>query len=110
MGDTYNIGGLNEWRNIDLVHALIDLVDAELGRAPGSSKSLLEFVKDRAGHDLRYAIDATHLEQTLGWKPSITFEEGLKRTVQWYLSNTEWLDNVTSGDYQRYYEQHYNQR
>lgn len=110
VGDTYNIGGLNEWRNIDLVHALIDLVDTELGRAPGSSKSLIEFVKDRAGHDLRYAIDATHLEQTLGWKPSITFEEGLKRTVQWYLSNTEWLDNVTSGDYQRYYEQHYNQR
>ena len=110
VGDTYNIGGLNEWRNIDLVHALIDLVDAELGRAPGSSKSLIEFVKDRAGHDLRYAIDATHLEQTLGWKPSITFEEGLKRTVQWYLNNPEWLDNVTSGDYQRYYEQHYNQR
>ena len=110
VGDTYNIGGLNEWRNIDLVHKLIELVDAKLGRDPGHSKKLITFVKDRAGHDLRYAIDASHLESALGWKPSVTFEEGLANTVEWYLDNQAWLNEVTSGDYQQYYEQHYANR
>ncbi len=110
VGDTYNIGGLNEWRNIDLVRKLIELVDAQLGREPGFSDSLITFVKDRAGHDMRYAIDASHLEARLGWRPSITFEQGLASTVQWYLANGAWLEEVTSGDYQNYYEQHYDNR
>ena len=110
IGDTYNIGGLNEWRNIDLVHKLIELVDAKLGRPEGHSKSLITFVTDRAGHDLRYAIDASHLEARLGWKPSVTFEEGLANTVAWYLDNQAWMDEVTSGGYQQYYEQHYANR
>ena len=107
VGDTYNIGGLNEWRNIDLVHKLIDLVDSRLGRAKGHSLGLITFVKDRAGHDMRYAIDASHLESRLGWKPSVTFEEGLSHTVDWYLENAAWMEEVTSGDYQQYYAEHY---
>ena len=110
VGDTYNVGGLNEWKNIDLVHALIREVDEALGREAGHSLPLITFVKDRAGHDLRYAIDASHLEQTLGWRPSITFEQGLKQTVRWYLDNEAWLDQVTSGEYQQYYNEHYNNR
>ena len=110
VGDTYNIGGLNEWRNIDLVHKLIELVDARLNRPEGTSKALITFVKDRAGHDLRYAIDASHLEGRLGWKPSVTFDEGLANTVDWYLQNQAWMDEVTSGDYQQYYAQHYANR
>ena len=110
VGDTYNVGGLNEWKNIDLVHALIREVDEALGREAGHSLPLITFVKDRAGHDLRYAIDASHLEQTLGWRPSITFEQGLKQTVRWYLDNEAWLDQVTSGEYQQYYDEHYNNR
>jgi dTDP-glucose 4,6-dehydratase len=107
FGRTYNIGGLNEWRNIDLIQELIRLVDAALGRVEGSSKSLIEYVKDRAGHDMRYAIDATRIEEELGWKPSITFEKGLAATVDWYLSNGDWLDSVTSGQYQQYYQKMY---
>jgi len=110
IGQTYNIGGLNEWKNIDLVHELIRLVDEALGRPEGQSKNLITFVKDRAGHDLRYAIDASKIEKDLGWKPSITFEEGLAETVKWYLSNGQWLDSVTSGNYQQYYDQMYGDR
>ncbi|MFZ8837259.1 MAG: dTDP-glucose 4,6-dehydratase [Flavobacteriales bacterium] len=110
IGQTYNIGGLNEWKNIDLVHELIRLVDEALGRPEGQSKNLITFVKDRAGHDLRYAIDASKIEKDLGWKPSITFEEGLAETVQWYLNNSQWLDSVTSGNYQQYYDQMYGDR
>lgn len=109
-GRTYNIGGLNEWRNIDLVHLLIRLVDEQMGRPEGHSKSLITFVKDRAGHDLRYAIDASRLATELGWKPSITFEKGLAATVRWYLNNGTWLDSVTSGSYRDYYEQQYGNR
>ncbi len=109
-GRTYNIGGLNEWRNIDLVHALIRLVDAELGRPEGTSMELITYVTDRAGHDMRYAIDASRIEAELGWKPSITFEEGLAETVRWYLANGEWLDSVTSGNYTQYYETMYGNR
>lgn len=109
-GRTYNIGGLNEWRNIDLVKLLIKLVDERLGRPEGSSEKLITYVKDRAGHDLRYAIDAERLATELGWTPSITFEEGLGATVDWYLANSEWLDHVTSGAYRTYYEQQYADR
>ncbi|MGB1075802.1 MAG: dTDP-glucose 4,6-dehydratase [Flavobacteriales bacterium] len=109
-GRTYNVGGLNEWRNIDLVHKLIELVDARLGRPEGTSKALITFVKDRAGHDLRYAIDATRIEEELNWKPSIDFAEGLAKTVDWYLDNTAWLDSVTSGAYASYYEKMYAHR
>lgn len=109
-GKTYNIGGLNEWKNIDLVHELIRLVDAALDREVGSSLKLITFVKDRAGHDLRYAIDASRIENELGWTPSITFEQGLAATVDWYLRNSEWLDSVTSGQYQQYYETMYSNR
>lgn len=110
LGRTYNIGGLNEWKNIDLVHELIKIVDAALGRPEGASLSLIEYVTDRAGHDLRYAIDASRIERELGWKPSITFEQGLAETVTWYLKNSEWLDSVTSGQYQQYYDQMYGER
>jgi len=106
-GETYNIGGHNEWKNIDLVHLLCRIMDRKLGRAEGESAKLITYVTDRAGHDLRYAIDAGKIERELGWKPSITFEEGLERTVDWYLANTEWLDHVTSGAYQKYYAEHY---
>jgi dTDP-glucose 4,6-dehydratase len=106
-GETYNIGGHNEWKNIDLVHLLCSIMDKKLGRAEGESAKLITYVTDRAGHDLRYAIDAGKIERELGWKPSITFEVGLERTVDWYLANTEWLDHVTSGAYQQYYLEHY---
>lgn len=108
IGETYNIGGHNEWTNIDLVHSLCDIMDKKLGNGERTSKKLIKFVKDRAGHDLRYAIDASKLEVDLGWVPSIQFEEGLEKTVDWYLENTEWLDSVTSGDYANYYKKQYN--
>ena len=107
VGETYNIGGLNEWKNIDLVKVLIKETDKVLGRPQGASLPLITFVKDRPGHDKRYAIDATKLNKELGWYPSVTFEEGLKRTVDWYLDNQKWLDNVTSGSYQEYYKKQY---
>lgn len=108
IGESYNVGGLNEWRNIDLVNYLCTILDKKLNRAPGESAQLITYVKDRAGHDLRYAIDATKLATELGWKPSITFEEGLEKTVDWYLHNQEWINNITSGDYKYYYEKMYN--
>jgi dTDP-glucose 4,6-dehydratase len=106
-GETYCIGGHNEWKNLDLVHLLCRVMDRKLGRTEGESAKLITYVTDRAGHDLRYAIDATKIQRELGWKPSITFEEGLERTVDWYLANTEWLEHVTSGAYQQYYVEHY---
>ena len=109
-GEKYNIGGFNEWKNIDLVHLLCSIMDRKLGREPGASAGLIEYVKDRAGHDLRYAIDATKLNRELGWKPSLQFEEGLEKTVDWYLSNETWIDDVTSGNYQKYYEDQYVKR
>lgn len=109
-GETYNIGGINEWKNIDLIRLLCTIMDKKLGRTPGTSAQLITFVKDRAGHDLRYAIDATKLNQELGWQPSLQFEEGLEKTVDWYLANEEWLQHVTSGAYQHYYEQQYQTR
>ncbi|RLD39508.1 MAG: dTDP-glucose 4,6-dehydratase [Bacteroidetes bacterium] len=109
-GETFNIGGHNEWKNIDLIKVLIKVVDKKLGREPGSSEKLITYVTDRAGHDLRYAIDSTKLQETLGWKPSLQFEEGIELTVDWYLKNQEWLDNVTSGDYQKYYDEMYGDR
>lgn len=105
--ETYNIGGFNEWQNIDLVKLLCQKMDVKLGRNQGESEKLITYVKDRPGHDLRYAIDATKINQELGWKPSVTFEEGLEQTIDWYLSNEEWLKNVTSGEYQKYYEKQY---
>ena len=107
VGETYNIGGLNEWKNIDLVRVLIQTVDRLLERAVGTSDKLITYVTDRAGHDLRYAINASKLSNELGWKPSLQFEEGIERTVRWYLDHQEWLDSVTSGDYQQYYQQMY---
>jgi dTDP-glucose 4,6-dehydratase len=106
-GETYNIGGFNEWKNIDLVKLLCRLMDEKLGRAAGESEQLITYVKDRPGHDRRYAIDATKINRELGWKPSVTFEEGLSETIDWYLQNTEWLQHVTSGEYQEYYEKQY---
>lgn len=106
-GTTYNIGGHNEWKNIDLIHLLCSVMDKKLGRAEGESAKLITYVTDRAGHDLRYAIDATKLKEELGWEPSLQFAEGLERTVDWYLANEEWLNNVTSGAYQQYYENQY---
>ncbi|MDX5443605.1 MAG: dTDP-glucose 4,6-dehydratase [Hymenobacteraceae bacterium] len=107
VGETYNIGGNNEWKNIDLIQLLCDVMDRKLGRPEGESRKLITFVKDRAGHDLRYAIDSSKLMKELGWEPSVTFEQGLEKTVDWYLQNTEWLENVTSGAYQKYYEDQY---
>lgn len=109
-GDTYNIGGFNEWKNIDLVKLLCKLMDEKLGRAKGESEQLIAYVKDRPGHDRRYAIDASKINKQLGWKPSVTFEEGLSQTIDWYIENTEWLKNVTSGDYQHYYDEQYLKR
>ena len=109
-GETYNIGGFNEWKNIDLVKLLVDTTDRLLGRAPGEDRDLITFVTARAGHDLRYAIDSTKLHKELGWEPSLQFEEGIEKTVRWYLDNQDWLDNVTSGDYMKYYEQMYGGR
>ena len=107
-GETYNIGGHNEWTNIDLIKLLCDLMDQKLGRKEGESRSLITYVTDRAGHDLRYAIDASKIEKELGWTPNYTFEQGLSETIDWYLRNQEWLQNVTSGAYQEYYEKMYN--
>ncbi|MCS4166325.1 MULTISPECIES: dTDP-glucose 4,6-dehydratase [Sphingobacterium] len=106
-GDSYNVGGFNEWQNIDLIKELCKQMDEKLGREKGTSAQLITFVKDRPGHDLRYAIDATKINKELGWKPSVTFEEGLSRTIDWFLANQEWLDHVTSGDYQKYYDNQY---
>lgn len=108
-GDSYNVGGFNEWKNIDLVKELCKQMDEKLGRPTGTSEQLITFVKDRPGHDLRYAIDATKINKELGWKPSVTFEEGLSITIDWFLANQKWLDNVTSGDYQNYYNNQYSQ-
>ena len=109
-GETYNIGGFNEWKNIDLVKVLIRTTDRLLGRAEDEDMDLITYVTDRAGHDLRYAIDSTKLKNELGWEPSLQFEEGIEKTVRWYLEHQDWMDNVTSGDYQRYYEQMYKDR
>lgn len=110
IGDTYNIGGFNEWTNINLIKVIIKTVDKQLGRPEGASEDLITYVTDRAGHDLRYAIDATKIKNELGWEPSLQFEEGMEKTVRWYLDNESWLNNVTSGEYQRYYEEMYEQR
>ena len=109
-GETYNVGGNNEWKNIDLIKLLCKIMDDKLNRKEGTSEQLVTYVKDRAGHDLRYAIDSSKLQNELGWNPSLVFEEGLDKTVDWYLANQEWLDNVTSGDYQKYYEDQYSKR
>jgi len=108
--ETYNIGGFNEWRNIDLVKLLCTLMDEKLGRVKGESEALITYVKDRPGHDRRYAIDASKINKELGWKPTVTFEEGLSQTIDWYLENTEWLNNITSGAYAKYYESMYTNR
>jgi dTDP-glucose 4,6-dehydratase len=110
LGETYNIGGFNEWKNIDLIRTMCRVMDKKLNRQEGESEKLITFVKDRAGHDLRYAIDATKLKNELGWEPSLQFEEGIEKTIDWYLDNEEWLKNVTSGDYQKYYEEQYVRR
>ena len=107
IGETYNIGGFNEWKNIDLVRLLCRLMDKKLNRTSGASESLISYVKDRAGHDFRYAIDASKINKELGWAPSVNFEEGLDQTIDWYLENQEWLRHVTSGEYQEYYRKHY---
>ena len=109
-GDTYNIGGFNEWKNIDLIKVIIKTTDRLLGRMEGESERLISYVKDRAGHDLRYAIDASKLRDELGWKPSLQFEEGIEKTVRWYLDNQQWMDNITSGEYEKYYEDMYCKR
>ncbi|WP_073169553.1 dTDP-glucose 4,6-dehydratase [Tangfeifania diversioriginum] len=106
-GDTYNIGGFNEWKNIDLIRTMCRVMDKKLGREEGESEKLITYVKDRAGHDLRYAIDATKIKNELGWEPSVQFEEGISKTIDWYLDNEEWMKNVTSGDYQKYYDKQY---
>ena len=110
IGERYNVGGLNEWRNIDLVRLLIRIMDKKLQRPEGFSEQLIQFVSDRPGHDFRYAIDASKLTNELGWKPTVNFEEGLEKTVDWYLQNEGWIKQVTSGNYQRYYEQQYLKR
>lgn len=110
IGETYNIGGLNEWTNIELVKTMCSLLDEKLGRSKGVSEQLITYVKDRAGHDRRYAIDASKIEHELGWKPSIQFEEGLSKTIDWYLDNKLWVENVTSGAYRSYYKQQYKER
>ncbi len=107
LGDTYNIGGFNEWKNIDLIKVLIKTVDKFLGREEGASEKLITYVTDRAGHDYRYAIDSSKLKNELGWEPSLQFEEGIEETVKWYLENEDWVKNVTSGEYQKYYQQMY---
>jgi dTDP-glucose 4,6-dehydratase len=107
INETYNVGGFNEWKNIDLIKVIIRVADRLLGRDDGYSESLITYVKDRAGHDLRYAIDATKIKDELGWKPSLQFEEGIEKTIKWYLENKKWLNEVTSGDYQKYYKDNY---
>jgi len=110
LGETYNIGGFNEWKNIDLIKVMIKTVDRLLGREEGTSDKLITYVTDRAGHDLRYAIDSSKLKGELGWEPSLQFEEGIEKTVAWYLDNKEWLENITSGDYKEYYKKNYNNK
>ncbi|MEQ9374149.1 MAG: dTDP-glucose 4,6-dehydratase [Imperialibacter sp.] len=110
VGETYNIGGFNEWTNIDVVKLLCKIMDKKLGRSEGTSEKLITYVKDRAGHDMRYAIDANKIMKELGWEPSLQFEEGLEKTVEWYLANDAWLSNVTSGDYMKYYSDQYEKR
>lgn len=110
IGETYNIGGHNEWKNIDLIKELCRQMDVKLNREPGTNEKLITFVKDRAGHDMRYAIDASKLKAELGWEPSLQFEEGLSKTIDWYLNNKEWLNNVVSGNYAKYYEGQYAKR
>jgi len=110
IGETYNIGGNNEWKNIDLINLLCQIMNRKLKRSAGTSENLITYVKDRAGHDLRYAIDSGKIQKELGWKPSLQFAEGLEKTVDWYLANEEWMKNVTSGDYQKYYDSQYNKR
>ncbi len=110
IGETYNIGGFNEWKNIDLIHLLCKIMDKKLQRTAGESAKLISYVTDRAGHDLRYAIDSHKIKNTLGWSPSLVFEEGLEQTVEWYLNNQAWLDTIDSGDYQQYYETQYAKR
>ncbi|MBI2281253.1 MAG: dTDP-glucose 4,6-dehydratase [Bacteroidetes bacterium] len=110
VGETYNIGGHNEWKNIDLIKVICKVMDKKLGRTEGESEKLITYVTDRAGHDLRYAIDSTKLQHDLGWTPSLQFEEGIEKTIDWYLNNEEWLNNVTSGAYQHYYEKQYEKR
>jgi dTDP-glucose 4,6-dehydratase len=110
IGETYNIGGFNEWKNIDIVKLLCKKMDEKLNRPSGTSEKLITYVKDRAGHDLRYAIDANKIKNELGWEPSLQFEEGISKTIDWYLENETWLNNVTSGSYQKYYSQHYQER
>jgi dTDP-glucose 4,6-dehydratase len=109
-GETYNIGGFNEWKNIDLIKVIIKTVDKFFNRAEGESEKLITYVTDRAGHDLRYAIDSSKLKTELGWQPSLQFEKGIEKTVKWYLENQQWLDNVTSGAYQEYYDEYYELR
>ncbi len=110
IGDTYNIGGFNEWKNIDIVKVVIKTVDRLLGNPEGTSEKLITYVTDRAGHDLRYAIDSNKLKAELGWEPSLQFEEGIEKTVRWYLDNQEWMDNITSGEYEKYYAEMYKGR
>ena len=110
VGESYNVGGLNEWTNLDLVHYLCRVLDEKLNREPGDSAKLIRFVKDRAGHDKRYAIDASKLEKELGWTPSLKFEEGLDKTVDWYLENRDWVEQITNGSYQDYYQKMYSDR
>jgi dTDP-glucose 4,6-dehydratase len=110
IAETYNIGGFNEWKNIDLIKVMIKTVDRILGNPEGHSLNLITYVTDRAGHDMRYAIDSTKLQKELGWEPSLQFEEGIEKTVRWYLDNQQWLDNITSGEYEKYYEEMYKER
>ena len=108
-GDTYNIGGFNEWTNIDLIKVICKVMDKKLDRAEGSSEQLITYVTDRAGHDMRYAIDSTKLKEELGWKPSLQFEEGIEKTIDWYLNNQEWMDRIVSGEYEEYYKKQYSE-
>jgi len=110
QGETYNIGGFNEWKNIDLVKLLCKQMDEKLGNTPGTSEALITYIKDRPGHDRRYAIDATKINKELGWKPTVTFEQGLSETIDWFLNNQEWLNHVTSGAYQQYYDKMYDSK
>jgi dTDP-glucose 4,6-dehydratase len=110
IGETYNIGGFNEWTNLDLIKVICKTADNKLGRQEGESEKLITYVTDRAGHDLRYAIDANKIENELGWTPSLQFEEGLEKTIDWYISNQKWIENITSGSYQNYYNDQYSKR
>ena len=110
MAETYNIGGFNEWKNIDLIKVVIRTVDRLLGRTEGEDLDLITYVTDRPGHDMRYAIDSSKLQHELGWEPSLQFEEGIEKTVRWYLDNQAWMDHITSGEYEKYYEEMYRNR